>query len=162
MATNSQWAEYLSNFALTALIEEGSREAPFIVRHPDDDPCLVVPVVYFDGEAVTVYVFYAPKNRLSIQAVMDEDPKRLTTEWQRYCRAFAVARLSPKTDRDLILLDYGATRRAAAALGKPYNARLTPPLRDIDKALGTKLDKVHGVRWLRTDKWGRSLVQPTL
>lgn len=158
MASNSQWSEFLGNFALAALVREGAKESPFIVRHTDDVPCLVMPIVDFDKEAVTVYVFYAPKNRLSIQAVMDEDPKRLTTEWQRYCRAFAVARLSPKTDRDLILLDYGATRRAAAALGKPYNARLTPSLRDIDKALGTKLDKVHGLRWLRTDKWGRSLV----
>lgn len=160
MANNSQWAEFLGNFALTALIDEGAREVPFIVRHPDDVPCLVMPIVDFDKEAVAVHVFYAPKSRLSIQAVLDEDPKRLTTEWQRYCRAFAVVRLSPKTDRYLVLLDYGATRRAAATLGKPYNALLTPPLRDIDKALGTKLDKVHGVRWLRTDKWGRSLVRP--
>lgn len=159
MARNSEWAEFLGNFAFEALLREGAKEAPFIVRHPDDVPCLVVPIVDFDKESVTVYVLYAPKKRLSIETVLNEDPKRLTTEWQRYCRAFAVVRLSPKTDRYLTLLDYGATRRAAASLGKPYNALLTPPLRDIDKALGTKLDKVHGVRWMRTDKWGRSLVQ---
>ena len=152
-----RFAEFLANYGFQALIQDGSKTAPFIVRHPDDTPCLIVPVVSLDKERVTVYVFYGPKSRLSIDAVLNEDPKRFLVQWRKYCRAFVVARLSPRSDRYMIVLDYAATRRAAALLKKPYNVVMTPSLRSVDAALGTKLNAAHGGRWMFIDRFGEPL-----
>lgn len=152
-----RFAEFLANYGFHAIIRDGSKTSPFIVRHPDDTPCLIIPVVSYDKESVKVYVFYGPKPRLSIDAVFNEDPKRFLVQWRRYCSAFVVGRISPRSDRYMIVLDYAATRRAAAVLKKPYNVLMTPSFREIDAALGTKLAAAHNDRWMFIDRFGEPL-----
>ena len=155
-----RYAENLANQAFEALTKEGAK-APFIFRCQDDTPCVVIPIISHDMETVQLWVFYSPTARLSAVKLMDADPKELTFLWRRYCRAFVHARMSPRSDRYVLLVDHAATRRAAATLSKPYNCALAPYESDIDKALGTKLKKAHNERWTVIDRWGRPVVQPT-
>ncbi len=111
-----RYARYLANQTFAALVDKGAK-SPFVFSAYDDKTVVVLPIIDPAAPSVTLWIFYDPKAALTLDKLMTADPKELTTLWRKYCRAFVVARVSPASDRYMIVLDHDATRNAHRRYG---------------------------------------------